>query len=119
MRPSTLFFWCQMPEESITKAGFEVQGRSLCPVFDWERNTPSRQNLFVHECIQATFKLQVKGLLTWVRKGKQIYIHAYIHTHTIFVKQFQETRRAPGLKITSRTNTDIKKWSIVGNEVEG
>ena len=33
-------------------------------------------------CIQAAFKLQVKGLLTWVRKDKQIYIHTYMHTLT-------------------------------------
>ena len=44
----------------------------------------------------CAFKLQVKGLLTWVRKEKQIYIHTYIHT--LFVKQLQETGRAPGLK---------------------
>ena len=68
MRSSKLFFSCKMPEESTKKAGFEVCGRSLRPVFDRERNTPSRQSLPVHECnigliclafivcIQAAFK---------------------------------------------------------------
>ena len=84
------FFGCRTPEESTRKAGFEVCGQSLRPVFDWERNTPSRQSLPVHDrlclafivCIQAAFKLQVKGLLTWVRKDKQIYIHTCIHIYT-------------------------------------
>jgi len=44
-------------------------------------------------CIQVAFKLQVKGLLTWVRKDKQICIHTCMHTHT-FRKTIQETRRA-------------------------
>jgi len=90
---STLFFGCKTPEESTRKAGFEVCGQSLRLVFDWERITPSRHSLPVHECnirrlclafiicIQAAFKLQVKGLLMWVRKKKQIYMHAYIHTY--------------------------------------
>ena len=76
-----LFFGCRTPEESIRKTGLEVCGWSLCPVFDWERNTPLRQSLPEHNrlclaftvCIQAAFKLQVKGMLTWVRKDKQIW----------------------------------------------
>ena len=90
--PSTLFFGCRTPEKSTRKAGFEVCGRSLRPVFDWERNTPSRQSLPVHDrlclafivCIQAAFKLQVK---ICSRGCGKIYIHA--HTHF---------SRAPGLK---------------------
>ena len=50
MTPSKLFLGCGMPEESTRKAGFEVCGQSLRPVFDWERSTPSRQSLPVHEC---------------------------------------------------------------------
>jgi len=92
MKPSTLFFGCGTPEESTRKGGFEVCGQSLRPVFDWKRDTPSRRSLPVHECnnyrlcfafivcIQVSFKLQVKGLLTWVRKDKQIYMHTCIHT---------------------------------------
>ena len=58
MRPSTLFFSCIMPEKSTRKAGLEVCRWSLHPVFDWERNTRSRQNLPVCECnIQALFSL--------------------------------------------------------------
>ena len=114
MKPSThtvcCFFGCRRPEKLTRKTGFEVCGRLLHQVFDWERNKPSRQSLPVRECnfgfvlafivcIQAAFKLQVKGLLTWVRKDKQIhvhtYIHTYIHTHTFFMKQFQETRCVP------------------------
>jgi len=45
-----LFFGCRIPEESTRKAGFEVCERSLRLVFDWERNTPLRQSLPVHEC---------------------------------------------------------------------
>ena len=44
-----LFFGCRMPEKSTRKAGFEVCGWSLCPVFDWERNMPSKESLLVHE----------------------------------------------------------------------
>ena len=45
MRPSILFFSCRMPDKLTRKAGFEICGRLLRPVFDWERNTPSRQSL--------------------------------------------------------------------------
>ena len=56
--------------------------------------------LFSLYCLcTGCFQASSKGLLTWVRKDKQIYIHTYmhtdththIHTHTLFVKQFQET----------------------------
>jgi len=50
MRPSTLFFGCKTPEKSTRKAGFEVCGWSLRPVFDWERNTASKESLPVREC---------------------------------------------------------------------
>ena len=68
-------------------------------------------------CIQSAFKLQVKGLFTWVRKDKQIYIHTYMHAYTnaLFVKQFQETRCA-WFKNNSCTMVDtcwykkIKYW---------
>ena len=74
MRPYTLFFGCRTPEKLAKKAGSEVCGRSLRPVFDWERSTPSRQSLPVRECnkgfflafivcIQAVFKYQVKALI--------------------------------------------------------
>ena len=43
-------------------------------------------------CIQAAFMLQVKGLLMWVRKHKQICIHTYINTHTLFVKNFSQNQ---------------------------
>ena len=49
MRPSMLF-GCRTPEKSTRKAGFEVCGWSLHPVLDWERNTPSKESLPVHEC---------------------------------------------------------------------
>ena len=64
-----LFFSCRMPEKSLRKAGFEVRGWSLRPVFDWERSTPLKECLPVCECnihrlclafivcIQAAFKL--------------------------------------------------------------
>jgi len=38
-----------------------------------------RLSLAFIDCIQAAFKLQVKGLLTWVRKDKKIYIQTYTH----------------------------------------
>jgi len=37
----------------------------------------------------------VNGLLTWSQKDKQIYKHTNIHAHTLFGKQFQETRCTP------------------------
>ena len=58
MRPSTLFFSCTMPEKLTRKAGLEVCRWLLHLVFDWERNTRSRQSLPVRECnIQALFSL--------------------------------------------------------------
>ena len=51
-------------------------------------------------CNQAAFKLQVKGLLTWVRKDKQIYIHTYIHTNThTFRKTISGNQACAWLKI--------------------
>jgi len=119
MRPSTLLFGCRTPEESTRKASFEVYGWSLCPVF-WL----GKKHIFKAEltcawveyrlclafivCIQAAFKLQIKGLLTWVRKDKQICIHACIHTHTHTfhktisgnqVRAHSQPGRAPGLKV--------------------
>ena len=85
MRPSTLFFGCRMHEKSTRKDGFKVWGWSLHPVFDWERNTPSKESLPVCECniglyclYTGCFQASSKGLLTWVWKDKQIYIYTYI-----------------------------------------
>ena len=50
MRPSALFFSCRMPENLTRKAGFKVCGWLLHPVFDWERNMPSKESLPVREC---------------------------------------------------------------------
>ena len=64
------FFSCKTPKKSTRKAGFEVCGRLQHPLFNWERNTSSRQSLYstcawmlclaFTVCIQAAFKLQVQ-----------------------------------------------------------
>ena len=43
------------------------------------------------------------------------YIHTYIHTH--FVKQFQETRRAPGLKIKNPMSYSIAIQNSVIDDI--
>ena len=102
-----LFFGCRTPEELTRKAGFEVRGRLLRPVFDWERNTPSRQSLPVHECnislyclYTGCFQASSKRFAhvgaerqtnihtyihTYVHTYVHTYIHTYIHTHTHFL----------------------------------
>ena len=81
-----LFFSCTMSEKSTKKAGFEVCGWLLRSIGK-ETHLQRRAYLCMSAiwlafivCIQAAFKLQVKGLLTWVWKEKQIYIHTHTHT---------------------------------------
>ena len=92
MTPSTLLSSCKTPEEQTRKAGFQVCGRSLRPVFNWERNTPSRQRCM--SVIQASFSLyclhtgcfQASSKKVYSRgcrkTNKYTYIHTYMHTHT-------------------------------------
>ena len=97
MRPSTLFFGCKTPEKSTRKTGFEVCRWSTFRLGKKHalEGELTKLSLAFIDCIQAAFKLQVKSLLTWVQKDKQIYIQMCKHTHTLFGKQSQETRRAP------------------------
>jgi len=74
-----LFFACMTPEKWSRKTSLKICGWSLRPVFDWERNTPSRQSLPVRQVLFSHYCLHI-GLFTWVWKDKQIYTHTYIHT---------------------------------------
>ena len=104
MSPSALFFGCRTPEKLTRKAGLEVCGRLLRLVIDWERNTPSRQSLPVRESNIGLFSLNClytscfqasSRKFAHVGAERQTNIHTCIHTHTLFIKQFQETRRTP------------------------
>ena len=107
MRPSALFFGCRTHEKLAKKAGLKVCVRSLHPVFNWKRNTPSRQSLplcdcnigFVYclytGCFQALSKSfahvgteRQKYIHTYVRAYTYMHACMYIHTyiHTVFTR---------------------------------
>ena len=82
MRPSTVFFSCKMPEKLTRKAGLEVCGWSLCPIFNPEKKPTFEQKLicmYVNH-LEALFSLYfsykgcfclLNGLPTWVGAYEQ------------------------------------------------
>ena len=77
--PKVRIFW--MPIRSsmlflIVEAWLKVCGQSLHQVSTFEAELICK-----YVCTQVTFVLQVKGLLKWVRKDKQM-----LYTHTVRVE---------------------------------
>ena len=84
MKPSTLFFSCRTPEKSTRKAGFEVCGWSLRPVFDRERNKESLSviwALFSLYCLHTGCFQASNKRFAHVGAERQTNIHTYKHTH--------------------------------------
>ena len=76
------------------------------------------QPLFLPLFLVYRLILQLNGLLTCVRKDKQICIQTY--KHTLFGKQFQETGHTPGFKkgVTLFKIDRVKSCEVQGGSQE-